>query len=431
MECRKLNLMVLTFLIMVYLPKVNVQTSENAKNLLYQIFNASAYNKAVRPTYEQNTSTDVVIDFYLTSIINLDSQKEKLTTSGYLTISWNDYYLQWTPATYGELTSTFIPQDNVWKPDISLQNGVSELKGLGSTSLFVYVLSNGSVYWDPVGIFESNCGIDITYFPFDIQTCTLKFVAWSYTKDEVNVMEGNKGIILDKYEENSEWSIVDTSVDTLQESIDAAVVFSIKLKRKPLFFLLNVILPVILLSLLNVCIFVLPAESGEKASFSVTVFLSLAVFLTIVTATLPQNSEKVSLLGIYLVLMANFSTLIVILTLFILRLNFRDVDEDPIPSWLIKLQRIVEVLRCRKCNKVHHAMISQAEVPNFDSGYTISTEEATSISKKSKSPTPDEKPKITWNHICNALDFVFFWIFFIATFITTVTIFSICSKNDV
>ncbi|KAL3868218.1 hypothetical protein ACJMK2_041049 [Sinanodonta woodiana] len=426
MELQKLVSMVLPFLMIMYIPKANAQTSDDAKNLLHQIFNASAYNKAVRPIYEQTMTTNVSIEFYLTSILDFDSQKEKLTTSGFLIISWNDYYLQWTPATYGNLTSVFIPQDNVWKPDISLQNGVSELKGLGSSSLFVYVLSDGALTWYPVGIFESTCGIDITYFPFDIQTCTLTFTAWSYTKTEVRVMVGKKGIILDEYEENSEWSIVDTSVDTLEQYTDAAVVFSIKLKRKPLFVLLNVILPVIMLSLLNVCIFVLPAESGEKASFSVTVFLALAVFLTMVTATLPQNSEKISLLGIYLVIIAGFSTVIVILTLFILRLNFRNVDEDPIPPCLIQLQVIVEKVRCRKCNKLRPAIMSETEVHNFDPGYTVYTQDATSAVSQSN-PTTPHKSKITWNHICNALDFIFFWIFLIATFITTVAIFSICS----
>ncbi|KAL3868227.1 hypothetical protein ACJMK2_041058 [Sinanodonta woodiana] len=415
MEIQKLNSVILPVLLIMYILKANAQTSDDAKNLFHKISNASGYNKAVRPTYEQTTPTNVIIDLYLTSIIDFDSQKETLTTSGYLAIRWNDYYLQWTPTTYGNLTSIFIPQDDLWKPDISLLNGVSELKGLGSSSIFVYVLSDGTVSWYPPGIFESTCGIDISYFPFDIQTCTLILTAWSYTKKEVRVMEGKEGIILDEYEENSEWSIVDTSVDNLEEYTDATVIFSIKLKRKPLFVILNIIVPVILLSLLNVCIFILPAESGEKASFSVTVFLALAVFLTMVTATLPQNSEKVSLLGIYLVITVGFSTVIVILTLFILRLNFRKVDEDPIPPWLIKLHGIVEKVRCRRF-----------EVPNFDCGYTVSTQDTTSVITESNSPTP-EKPKITWNHICNALDFIFFWIFFIATFITTVTIFSICS----
>ena len=69
MERQKLNSMVLSFLVMIYMPEVNAQTSDDAKNLLNQIFNESGYNIAVRPTYEQTTPTDVSIDFYLTSII--------------------------------------------------------------------------------------------------------------------------------------------------------------------------------------------------------------------------------------------------------------------------------------------------------------------------------------------------------------------------
>ncbi|KAL3868190.1 hypothetical protein ACJMK2_041042 [Sinanodonta woodiana] len=425
MELQKRNSLVFPFIVMMYMANVNAQTSDDVKNLLHQIFNVSAYNKAVRPTYDQTTPTDVSIDFYLTSIINFDSQKETFTFSGHLSISWNDYYMQWTPETYGNLTSIFIPQDNVWKPDISLKNGVSELKALGSSSLFIRVYSDGTVFWSPIGIFESTCGIDITYFPFDIQTCNLIFTAWSFLIQQINVTEGmERNIIMNEYEENSEWSIVNTSLDTLQESEDADILFSITLKRKPLFFMLNVILPVILLSLLNVCIFLLPAESGEKASFSVTVFLALAVFLTMVATTLPQNSENVSFVGIYLVITVFFSTVIVILTLFILRLNFRKVDEDPIPSWLIKLHGFVEIVRYGRCKKVHPAMKSQDEVHNFNSGHAVSTEIGNSL-------TATEKSKITWNHVCNALDFVFFWIFLMATVITILTICLICTTQAV
>ncbi|KAL3881721.1 hypothetical protein ACJMK2_028121 [Sinanodonta woodiana] len=430
MELQKPNLMILPFLMMMYMPQANAQTSDDAKKLLDTLFSASGYNTAVRPTYEQTKPTNVSIDFFLVSIINFDSQKETLTTSGYLYISWTDYYLQWTPETYGNLTYIFIPQDNVWKPDISLLNGISEVKGLGSNSLFVRVDNAGTVYWLPFGIFESTCGIDITYFPFDIQTCDLTFNAWSYFNEHVNVTKGMmRNISLEMYKENSEWSIVDTSVDRLQGEVQ--IVFSIKLKRKPLFFVLNVIVPVMLLSILNICIFIIPAKSGEKASFSVTVFLALAVFLTMVTTLLPQNSENVSFIGIYLVITVVFSTVIVTLTLFILRLNFRDVDEDPIPSWLIKLHGIVIKIRCRRHTKVHPATQSQDEVSNFDTGYTVSSAEATSGFTESNSPSQDEKSKITWNHICNALDFIFFWIFLLATGITIVTVFSICIENAV
>ncbi|KAH3746523.1 hypothetical protein DPMN_180931 [Dreissena polymorpha] len=93
------------------------------------------------------------------------------------------------------------------------------------------------------------------------------------------------------------------------------IVFEVKLKRKPGFYITNIIIPVILLSILNTFSFVLPITSGERASFSVTVFLSLAVFLTIVAATLPTNSYNVSLLSVFLILMTVSSTLIVDLCL--------------------------------------------------------------------------------------------------------------------
>ena len=35
-------------------------------------------------------------------------------------------------------------------------------------------------------ITQSTCSIDVTYFPFDEQKCTMKFGSWTYNKDEVS-----------------------------------------------------------------------------------------------------------------------------------------------------------------------------------------------------------------------------------------------------
>jgi len=37
-------------------------------------------------------------------------------------------------------------------------------------------------------VFQTTCSIDTTYYPFDVQTCELQFIAWSYTVQEV-IME--------------------------------------------------------------------------------------------------------------------------------------------------------------------------------------------------------------------------------------------------
>jgi len=40
--------------------------------------------------------------------------------------------------------------------------------------------SEGTVLWIPPALFRSSCSIDITQFPFDVQTCQLKFGSWTY-----------------------------------------------------------------------------------------------------------------------------------------------------------------------------------------------------------------------------------------------------------
>ena len=47
-----------------------------------------------------------------------------------------------------------------------------------STKATVY--HNGLVEWKPPAIYKSSCEIDVEYFPFDEQTCVLKFGSWTY-----------------------------------------------------------------------------------------------------------------------------------------------------------------------------------------------------------------------------------------------------------
>ena len=73
----------------------------------------------------------------------------------------------------------------------------------------------------------------------------------------------------------------------------------IKLQRRPLFYIFNLGLPIVLLLGIGGLIFCLPPDSGDKISLSVTVFLALAVFLMLVMETIPSTSLAVPLLGEY------------------------------------------------------------------------------------------------------------------------------------
>ena len=73
--------------------------------------------------------------------------------------------------------------------------------------------------------------------------------------------------------------------------------FYFQLKRKPLFYGLNYLLPVIVTAALTVFVFLLPAESGEKIGYCLTVLLAFMVILTLIAADLPTTAANTSLLG--------------------------------------------------------------------------------------------------------------------------------------
>jgi len=58
-----------------------------------------------------------------------------------------------------------------------------------STSMIntnVIVSNVGEVVWLSHGIFRSSCDIDVEYFPFDLQSCEMKWASWTYDGYQVN-----------------------------------------------------------------------------------------------------------------------------------------------------------------------------------------------------------------------------------------------------
>ena len=46
---------------------------------------------------------------------------------------------------------------------------------------------DGLVVWKPPAIYKSLCPIDVEFFPFDEQMCTLKIGSWSYDGFSVDI----------------------------------------------------------------------------------------------------------------------------------------------------------------------------------------------------------------------------------------------------
>ena len=68
---------------------------------------------------------------------------------------------------------------------ISYSADVDKEPGTGVMMTNAVVSSDGQVFWAAPAIFKSSCSLVITFFPFDRQTCHLKFGPWAYKTTEV------------------------------------------------------------------------------------------------------------------------------------------------------------------------------------------------------------------------------------------------------
>ena len=71
------------------------------------------------------------------------------------------------------------------------------------------------------------------------------------------------------------------------------------LERKAQYSIINVIVPIVLLSIMDLLLFWLPPESGEKVLLGITVLLSFSVFLLVVDERMPRTSDTVPILSKY------------------------------------------------------------------------------------------------------------------------------------
>ena len=50
--------------------------------------------------------------------------------------------------------------------------------------------------WKPPAIYHSSCEMDVEYFPFDEQTCVMKFGSWTYDGFQVKMMMVKMALVM-------------------------------------------------------------------------------------------------------------------------------------------------------------------------------------------------------------------------------------------
>uniref|UniRef100_A0A8C5L2N3 Cholinergic receptor, nicotinic, alpha polypeptide 4 n=1 Tax=Jaculus jaculus TaxID=51337 RepID=A0A8C5L2N3_JACJA len=356
----------------------HVETRAHAEErLLKRLF--SGYNKWSRPV--ANISDVVIVRFGLSiaQLIDVDEKNQMMTTNVWVKQEWHDYKLRWDPGDYENVTSIRIPSELIWRPDIVLYNnadGDFAVTHLTKAHLF----HDGRVQWTPPAIYKSSCSIDVTFFPFDQQNCTMKFGSWTYDKAKIDLVSMHSRVDQLDFWESGEWVIVD-AVGTYNTrkyeccaEIYPDITYAFIIRRLPLFYTINLIIPCLLISCLTVLVFYLPSECGEKVTLCISVLLSLTVFLLLITEIIPSTSLVIPLIGEYLLFTMIFVTLSIVITVFVLNVHHRSPRTHTMPAWVrrVFLDIVPRLLFMKRpsvvkdnCRRLIESMHKMSNAPRF------------------------------------------------------------------
>ncbi|XP_043481407.1 neuronal acetylcholine receptor subunit alpha-7 isoform X1 [Leptopilina heterotoma] len=317
------------------------------------------YNTLERPVANESEPLEVKFGITLQQIIDVDEKNQILTTNAWLKLEWTDYNLQWNESEYGGVKGLRITPNKLWKPDVLMYNSADEgFDGTFQTN--VVVTHNGSCLYVPPGIFKSTCKIDITWFPFDDQHCDMKFGSWTYDGNQLDlVLNSEEGGDLSDFITNGEWYLI--GMPGKKNTINyqccpepyVDITFTIKIRRRTLYYFFNLIVPCVLISSMALLGFTLPPDSGEKLTLGVTILLSLTVFLNLVAESMPTTSDAVPLIGTYFNCIMFMVASSVVLTVVVLNYHHRTADIHEMPNWIkrVFLQWLPWILRMSRPGK--------------------------------------------------------------------------------
>ncbi|KAM9553146.1 acetylcholine receptor subunit delta [Salvelinus alpinus] len=374
------------------------------ERLIQHLFKEKAYNKDLRPVEKQGEAVVVYIALTLSNLISLKEVTETLLTNVWMEHGWYDTRLSWNTTEFDDIDVLRLPPSMVWLPEIVLENN-NDAQFQVAYYCNVLIYPDGYVYWLPPAIFRSSCAINVNYFPFDWQNCTLKFTSLTYNAKEITMqlkeeLENDKSykvewIIIDPagFTENGEWEIIHKPARRntyknipIESNKHQDITFYLIIKRKPLFYIINIIIPSVLISFMATLVYYLPADSGEKMTLSISVLLAQSVFLLLISQRLPETSMAIPLIVKYLMFIMVLVTVVVLHCVVVLNLHFRSPSTHIMTEWTREffLERLPRLLRMSRPAESESSWEGALPRRSSSVGYIAKAEEYYSVKSRSE-----------------------------------------------
>ena len=391
------------------------------------------YNPNIRPVFDVNTAVTVNISLDLVKILKIDEINQTFKTSVNIIIQWTDELLTWNGNDFGNINRLVLPlKDNIWLPDIMNFNAAYLPGEFGQKHAFPILHSFGLVtLWTTVN-FETQCLIHTKKFPLDTQYCSISFSTLSSTDDEVRLRNTQNSTNIEYYTDTAEWSIIENYVTTDIYFLDGLpyryIIYNLTLKRTCTSCIIDNIFPILVLAFLNLLSFFVPSESGEKLTFPMSIFLTLAVFLTIIMMSLPESVDGVSYLSTFVTFELSASAVTLLCTVITLRLH-HEMGDTRVPviarlmvrmfRWNYGKSHTKTNTKGKQRKNVSSQEILSGKTELHENSHVTCREDCGKAD--SKACGEDRVRDIKWDHVSDAFDMMMFVFILVIQIIATTT----------
>ncbi|WAR10985.1 ACHB3-like protein [Mya arenaria] len=217
------------------------------------------------------------------------------------------------------------------------------------------VNSTGYVEMSSSGQFTIHCPVDVQYFPYDVQTCTLVITSSVYPSASVFFTGENADT--SQLTGNDEWEITSHSVDSSDYDANATssfskVTYTLELTRLTSGALQGALMtPLLLSSFLGISTFLVPSEASGKLLVPLAILVAQALFINLLSEEIPFSGNPSPVIGTYLKALVAVSVVETVLTIFVVRIYHNKDRRKPMSRLLQRFTAFLTVVTCVGSNQ--------------------------------------------------------------------------------
>ncbi|GMT15308.1 hypothetical protein PFISCL1PPCAC_6605, partial [Pristionchus fissidentatus] len=319
------------------------------------------YDKKAKPIWDNSKPINVSFSMDLYQILELNEPQQYILLNAWIIERWYDEFLYWDPKDYDNITELRLPYDTIWLPDTTLYNSLVMKDDDTRRLLNAKVTTNTTRKAALIEllyptIYKFSCLLNLRFFPFDVQVCTMTFSSWTYDQKGIDYFPYSNKIGTTNYLENEGWYMMDTKVVRSEVKYKCCpakytlLQLTLHLRRKPLFYLVNLIIPTSIITLIAIVgFFSTSSASGmreEKVSLGITTLLSMSILMLMVSDQMPTTSTFIPLIGWFILAMIIVISLGTIVSSVIIAVQKRGRLGERLSKKAVKFARIIAYLTC-------------------------------------------------------------------------------------